>query len=622
MKKYFALALMLLAASCANETLNENVEEPVVPDSTAAPVLYASFESNEVDTKTGFTYDGAGHYDHYWNAGDHIYVFNKNNEYDIYNCTDAAAGAFSLVKDRTDGGAISKVVAVSYSQFTDNGNVLDDPNFLNIYTSPSFYLAAYIDWEYTVDGADKNGAYGYNNLLVATADNTDEKLVFKSVVGWLKLSLKGTQKVKAITVHSVFDKILDYYNTSTINVENLTSTPTANFDYLDYKDRKLNIEAPYAQLNTVTATDFYITLPPCTMSQGFTVTIDYADGTSQTIESSTKSYEIKRNVVTKLPERTVGTTIANLSASGTANCYIVQSSGNKKINASVKGNSLESVGTPVRAGVLWESFNTNTAPSVGDLVKNVTYLDGYVYFRVPSDPSTTQGNAVIAVYDSSDNILWSWHIWITGYSGLTTPIDLSSFVSGFKVMPLSLGVLESAGTPLYYQWGRKDPFYRYATFNLPPENVVEGTVHPTPNYSGYASVATAINHPTTFYYGASNSSNWDTNTNSDRIDLWRDDTKTIYDPCPYGWKVMSGSNISSAIDNGLAIGTLNFGSWGSLAVAPAGSIMAAESYHWTSHGWLNSGNLRLDYMNHQGALYQVGTQVSTSGAFPVRCEKM
>lgn len=622
MKKYFALALMLLAASCANEALNQNVEEPVVPESAAAPVLYASFESNDVDTKTGFTYDGAGHYDHYWNAGDHIYVFPKEDRYDIYNCTDATNGTFALLKDRTGSAtSIDKIYAIYSSELIDDGNAIDD-GYANMWTATPPYIATPISWNYTVDGPDKNGAYGYNNIMVAAIDDPGEKLVFKSTVGWLRLQLKGTQKVKSIMITSLVGYIFPI-SMSEVYVTNMAGTPA--FDYeegLNGNQRKLSISAPYAQLNTVTATDFYITLPPCTMSHGFQLTIEYADGTSQTINTSDQEYVIKRNVVTKLPERTVGTTIANLSASGTANCYIVQSSGNKKINASVKGNSLESVGTPVRAGVLWESFNTNTAPSVGALVMNVTYLDGDVYFRVPSDPSTTQGNAVIAVYDSSDNILWSWHIWITGYSGLTTPIDLSSFVSGFKVMPLSLGVLESAGTPLYYQWGRKDPFYRYATFNLPPENVVEGTVHPTPNYSGYASVATAINHPTTFYYGASNSSNWDTNTNSDRIDLWRDDTKTIYDPCPYGWKVMSGSNISSAIDNGLAIGTLNFGSWGSLAVAPAGSIMAAESYHWTSHGWLNSGNLRLDYMNHQGALYQVGTQVSTSGAFPVRCEKM
>ena len=55
MKKllFFAIALMFAFASCTNEALNEVVEEPIVPESTAAPVLYASFESNEIESKAG-----------------------------------------------------------------------------------------------------------------------------------------------------------------------------------------------------------------------------------------------------------------------------------------------------------------------------------------------------------------------------------------------------------------------------------------------------------------------------------------------------------------------------------------------------------------------------------------
>ena len=66
MKKliFFAIASMFAIASCTNEAIDEVAEEPIVPESTAAPVLYASFESNEVESKAGFTYDGAGHYDH------------------------------------------------------------------------------------------------------------------------------------------------------------------------------------------------------------------------------------------------------------------------------------------------------------------------------------------------------------------------------------------------------------------------------------------------------------------------------------------------------------------------------------------------------------------------------
>ena len=618
MKKliFFAIASMFAIASCTNEALNEVAEEPIVPESTAAPVLYASFESNEVESKAGFTYDGAGHYDHYWNAGDHIYVFNKNNEYDIYNCTNASAGAFSLVKDRADGSATSKVVAVYYSPFTDNGNAIDEPNFLHLYTSPSLFLSANIDWEYTVAGADKNGAYGYNNLMVASADNTDEKLVFKSVVGWLKLSLKGTQKVKAINVHSVFDNILDYKNTNTINVVNLTSTPTVSFDYLDTKDRKLNISAPYAQLNTTTATDFYITLPPCTMSKGFTVTIDYADGTSQTYDSSTKSYEIKRNIVTALPEKTVGTTITNLSSSGTANCYIVQSAGNKKFNASVKGNSLESVGTPVRAGVLWESFNTTTTPSVGDVIKNVTYLDGYVYFRAPF---TNTGNAVIAVYDSSDNILWSWLIWVTDISGLTTPEDLSYFVSGFQVMKYPIGAMGVSDRGLYYQWGRKDPFYFNVT-NIYGTNVA-ATNSQTASKST-SSISGSISHPTTYYFPSNY--HWGP---TDNTSLWSDAEKTMYDPCPPGWKVISSDKMGAAISKSFcsgANGTSAFNPFVAIGLDAGGNFVSitGENGYWTSKARLGGVGLVTSKLKVDGITLTINDESGTVYGYPVRCEKL
>ena len=70
----------------------------------------------------------------------------------------------------------------------------------------------------------------------------------------------------------------------------------------------------------------------------------------------------------------------DLSAAGTANCYIVSSAGAYKF-ASTEGNS----STPVRSissvEVLWESFGTDVIPNVGDLVKNVKHhQNGFVSF--------------------------------------------------------------------------------------------------------------------------------------------------------------------------------------------------------------------------------------------------
>ena len=407
---------------------------------------------------------------------------------------------------------------------------------------------------------------------------------------------------------------------SEVYVTNMAGTPA--FDYeegLNGNQRKLSISAPYAQLNTVTATDFYITLPPCTMSHGFQLTIEYADGTSQTINTSDQEYVIKRNVVTKLPERTVGTTIANLSASGTANCYIVQSSGNKKINASVKGNSLESVGTPVRAGVLWESFNTTTTPSVGDLVTNVTYLDGYVYFRVPF---TNKGNAVIAVYDSSDNILWSWLIWINNIDGLNTPTDLTAFASGFYLMKANIGAMTVGDRGLYYQWGRKDPFYHPSLGGAD----IKAT-HAQTASKGRATMAGSIMNPTTFYYASTVSPIyvWESTASTS---LWDNDTKTVNDPCPPGWKVISSATINAAIvDENFSSGSGGstvFSPYSCLIVNPSGNFDYIGGYnrYWTANAHTTGGGAYVsNSINVDGLTLSVVDDTGNSMGYQVRCQK-
>lgn len=618
MKKllFFAIALSFAIASCTNDALNEVVEEPTVPESTAAPVLYASFESNEIESKAGFTYDGAGHYDHYWNAGDHIYVFPKEDVYDIYECTDASKGVFTLLKDRTGSAtAVDKIYALYNSELADNGNVIDE-GYANMWTATPPFIATPISWNYTVNGPDKNGAYGYQNIMAAAIDDSGEKLVFKSTVGWLRLQLKGTQKVKSIMITSMFGNIFPI-SMSEVYVTNMAGTPSFEYeDGLNGNQRKLSISAPYAQLNTTTATDFYITLPPCTMSKGFQLTIEYADGTSQDISTSVQEYQIKRNIVTKLPERTVGTTISNLSSSGTANTYIVQSAGNKKFDATVKGSSSESVGTPVRAAVLWESYNNTTTPTVGDIVTNVTYLNGYVYFRAPF---TNTGNAVIAVYDSSDNILWSWLIWVTDISGLTTPEDLSYFVSGFQVMKYPIGAMGVSDRGLYYQWGRKDPFYFNVT-NIYGTNVA-ATNSQTASKST-SSISGSISHPTTYYFPSNY--HWGP---TDNTSLWSDAEKTMYDPCPPGWKVISSDKMGAAISKSFcsgANGTSAFNPFVAIGLDAGGNFVSitGENGYWTSKARLGGVGLVTSKLKVDGITLTINDESGTVYGYPVRCEKM
>ena len=221
----------------------------------------------------------------------------------------------------------------------------------------------------------------------------------------------------------------------------------------------------------------------------------------------------------------------DLSADGTANSYIVSESGAYKFKA-VKGNSNESV-EAADVKVLWESFGTNVTPSVGDLVSDAQYNDGYISFNA----SSRKGNAVIAAVNSADKILWSWHIWLTDQ-----PEEHEYFNNAGTMMDRNLGA--TSATPgdvgalgLMYQWGRKDPFLGSSSIS---EGVIAASTITWPSYvssdesNGTIEYATA--NPTTFI--GYNSINFDWQYNQDNT-RWQSE-KTVYDPCPAGWRVPDG----------------------------------------------------------------------------------
>lgn len=188
------------------------------------------------------------------------------------------------------------------------------------------------------------------------------------------------------------------------------------------------------------------------------------------------------------------------------------------------------------------------------------------------------GNGVIAVYDKSDpnaadaNILWSWHIWCTDKPNI---VELGLPTNGetysgknYKIMDRDLGATtttpdELTTCGLGYQWGRKDPFIGAASLGS-----IENAS--TYNVRGYkldfkeiiktesiGTIEYAIKHPEEFILSMSNFSENDwlfySMSSSSMVCgnsfLWGNQyslhkmqnigtiMKTIYDPCPAGYKV-------------------------------------------------------------------------------------
>ncbi|MDR0745073.1 MAG: fibrobacter succinogenes major paralogous domain-containing protein, partial [Mediterranea sp.] len=202
---------------------------------------------------------------------------------------------------------------------------------------------------------------------------------------------------------------------------------------------------------------------------------------------------------------------------------------------------------------------------------------------------STAGNAVVKIYkkdDSSETPVWSYHIWVTGYTGSETWPN-----NGFTFMDRNLGATEAAlslaGRGLFYQWGRKDPFpggksgtAGYAAldkfFGMPTAGS-PSTVNVSSDDNA-AAIVESIQKPTTFFINK-NTTYYNWLPAPDNM-LWNtsENKKTIYDPCPAGWRVPVHVNNSVSDANspwaGVSGQSFSFGdtsgvNWGTNALYPA-----------------------------------------------------
>ena len=207
--------------------------------------------------------------------------------------------------------------------------------------------------------------------------------------------------------------------------------------------------------------------------------------------------------------------------------------------------------SPVTAHLLWES-------QLG-LISDIELKYGYVRFKL-SD-SSARGNAVIAVYDKEGKVLWSWHIWITD-----RPAEQSFSVGEHTITLLdrNIGATKAvcsnandalATYGLYYQWGRKDPSMGPPAYNYSPINLNTAPYYDFSSDEKTAAEVTqfaqptlrnSVENPMYLILPTGQPLSYIFNWTYLRYDfLWGYDistgmaSKTIYDPCPYGYRVPS-----------------------------------------------------------------------------------
>ena len=404
-------------------------------------------------------------------------------------------------------------------------------------------------------------------------------------------------------------------------------------------------------------------------------TVYLGDGTPQDFNvEGNHWYHVDVNVLgyNEMDLRVGNPTITDLNADGqTANCYIAPSANAwYMFNSTVMGNgattplppdmSSGSVAAPIvpkplhprSADVLWETLNTTIAPTKGDVVKSKIYYlkDGRALFRTGSK----EGNAVIAARDAQNNIIWSWHIWRTSTTPIAQPLAaISGFaaVGELQIMDRNLGALSAAAqnnlsTGLFYQWGRKDPMPGAA--GLSDSNTVVMTTQP----SGIPAIAVgnnsktpieAVKNPATFYTSSSTPYDWASRNDN----LWgtpltvifgkyttNKGSKTIYDPCPVGWRVPpSYTFMNASKSNGGTFGLgysfgIGFLSSGSNWFSASGyqSFSSGVVYNVGSRGnyWMSAPDVAVGYSAYSSGLYFTSNTVYSdffyrSYGFGCRC---
>ena len=223
--------------------------------------------------------------------------------------------------------------------------------------------------------------------------------------------------------------------------------------------------------------------------------------------------------------------------------------------------------TPHSARILWQDRPY--------LVTFVELVHGYVRFSLHENCRNTtnpyQGNAVIAVYNEAGDILWSWHIWVNNgikdikYDNLSyvdPETSNGTSLSNVRIMNMNLGATKAswqAGEVLdcygfYYQWGRKDPSpipssYNYGQSDMttkPYYYMDEGERKRVYRYLDLSpTVEMGALHPLDIVAPSQFTQAYVNDWLFDSVDqLWgynpstkKVEKKTIYDPCPYGYRV-------------------------------------------------------------------------------------
>ena len=498
--KYIAPLLVLLAA-CQREGSPVTPETPVLQ--LVEHTLYAS-TPGEDEPATRTVVSALNEKKILWSAQEQISILSGGGNYLFQGDNDAPAATAS---------------------FTGTGPA-DLGNYIALYpyNASATYSEGYVSTSLPAFQLGKAGSFA-DGYMITADDATGNSLAFKHLCSGLRFMV-NTDNIKAVSIRGN-------------NGEKIAG---------DFRFRFASEDTPVAEAGTeecVTlkpssgstfeiGTAYYIVILPTVFTNGFTLTADNGSQVGELRFDTNVTFTAGKfkNITGNLDERMTWTTPSSQVYYGQENSFCLRPGKTIRFDVNPRkiygtwqrSGLLASAPVPDEAAVLWGGGSISSA--------SVSVYDGSLTVTASSTP----GSALVAI-KKSGVILWSYLIWVTESAPAETTLP-----GGAKALP-------ALGGNCYFQWGRKDPLEADATL--------------TAN-QGANGLAYSISHPTEFI-NRGDQYDWITDGQGG-LDwtLWGEGVaKTVWDPCPAGYRVpakedYSGINDDYLISNFEALGYITF----------------------------------------------------------------
>ncbi|MCQ2142595.1 MAG: hypothetical protein MJY56_00855 [Bacteroidales bacterium] len=395
------------------------------------------------------------------------------------------------------------------------------------------------------------------------AKSTNKYLRYFNPAGILKLNVKMDRGATTISSIALFA-------TSSISGEAQADFDNVSLKIVNNGSNMILLDCGEGvEISDAKSVPFYFVMPEG--KYDLSVYIETISGGVQVVDMD-KEVTIEKSSLTSESISASPTAIAVDQCYGRANCFIA--SPGEALTFSVAAHNVAedftasydmvAAGAPKAesAELVWSEFSGNVALNLDAAKQELTV----------TTPSGEYGNALVAI-KNGDEILWSFHIWVPE-DDPTKTLTYNNFAPKLnpEVMPLYIGGTKKAYSTssdaekikcvgLYYQWGRKDPFKRITAFSPSDQStnklpsILPSTLFKdaTGSQSTYA-LDYSTKHPDTVIPWVSGWA-WFGQT---KVNFWKEDVKTAYDPCPEGYKVIETKAFPSGNNCNIKQETVNY----------------------------------------------------------------